>query len=104
MWCFCETAFYGHAAASTQAEPVPNKNIGNFIFKHILFAYSFEPESVSIVCVRISKLLRSPRINSKESIPPAYVAWQAGTTNPVPTRFLALIDCFIIPALVDVSL
>ncbi len=29
---------------------------------------------------RILKLLRSPRIDSKESIPPAYVARQAGTT------------------------
>ncbi len=28
---------------------------------------------------RIFKLLRSPRIDSKESIPPAYVAWRAGT-------------------------
>ncbi len=27
------------------------------------------------------KLLRSPRIDSKESIPPAYVAWLAGTTT-----------------------
>jgi hypothetical protein len=26
----------------------------------------------------IFKLLRSPGINSKESIPPAYVAWRAG--------------------------
>jgi hypothetical protein len=34
---------------------------------------------------RILKLLRSPRIDSKESIPPAFAAWRAGTT----TRFLA---------------
>jgi hypothetical protein len=31
--------------------------------------------------VRIFKLLRSPGIDSKESIPPAYVAWRAGTTT-----------------------
>ncbi len=30
---------------------------------------------------RIFKLLRSPRVNSKESTPPAYVAWQDGTTT-----------------------
>ena len=30
---------------------------------------------------RILKLLMSPRIDSKESISPAYVAWQAGTTT-----------------------
>ncbi len=29
----------------------------------------------------ILKLLRGPGINSKESIPPAYVAWRAGTTT-----------------------
>jgi hypothetical protein len=28
---------------------------------------------------RIFKLLRGPGIDSKESIPPAYVAWRAGT-------------------------
>jgi len=28
----------------------------------------------------IFKLLRNPGIDSKESIPPAYVAWRAGTT------------------------
>jgi hypothetical protein len=29
----------------------------------------------------IFKLLRSPGIDSKESIPPAYEAWRAGMTN-----------------------
>jgi hypothetical protein len=29
----------------------------------------------------IFKLLRGPGIDLKESIPPAYVAWQAGTTS-----------------------
>jgi hypothetical protein len=32
---------------------------------------------------RICKHLRSAGIDSKESIPPAYVAWWAGTTNRV---------------------
>jgi hypothetical protein len=31
---------------------------------------------------RIVKLLRSPGINSKASIPPAYVAWRASTRYP----------------------
>ncbi len=35
-----------------------------------------------------------------ELIPPAFVAWRPDTTNPIPTRFLALIDCSKIPALV----
>ncbi len=30
---------------------------------------------------RIFKLLRFPRIDSKESIPPAYEAWRAGTAT-----------------------
>jgi hypothetical protein len=48
---------------------------------------------------RICKTLRSLGIYSKELIPPAYVAWRPGTTNPIPTRFLAPIDCSKIPAL-----
>jgi hypothetical protein len=35
-------------------------------------------------CDGISKLLGSPGIDSKESIPPGYIGWRAGTT-----RFLA---------------
>ncbi len=32
-----------------------------------------------VAVARIFKLLRSPGIDSKESIPPAYVAWWSGT-------------------------
>jgi hypothetical protein len=32
---------------------------------------------------RICKRLRRPGIDSEDSIPPAYVAWRAGTTNMV---------------------
>jgi hypothetical protein len=32
---------------------------------------------------RICKRFRSPGIDSKESIPPAYVAWRAGTSNRI---------------------
>ncbi len=46
----------------------------------------------------IINLLMSPRINSKESMQPTYEAWTAGPTNPIPTRFLAPIDCLNIPA------
>jgi hypothetical protein len=37
---------------------------------------------------KICKRLRRPEIDSKESIPPAYVAWQVGTSNMavVPAR------------------
>ncbi len=42
---------------------------------------------------RIFILLRIPKIDSKESILPAYVAWQAGTTTYIPTQFLAPLDC-----------
>ncbi len=47
----------------------------------------------------IFKLLKSPGIDSKESIPPAYVAWRVGRyDNPIPTLFLAPdIDCSKIP-------
>ncbi len=33
----------------------------------------------SLIRARILKLLRSPRIDSKERIPPGCVAWRAGT-------------------------
>jgi hypothetical protein len=36
-----------------------------------------------------------------ESIPPAYVAWVGRYNNPIPTRFLASIDCLKIPALYE---
>jgi hypothetical protein len=39
----------------------------------------FKPVSRAGICKR----LRSPGIDSKESIPPAYVAWRAGTSNEV---------------------
>ncbi len=43
----------------------------------------------------------SPGIDSKESIPPAYVAFAGRYNNPIPTRFLlAPIDCLKIPALI----
>jgi hypothetical protein len=45
------------------------------------------------------KHLWSPGIDSKEWIPPAYVASRAGYDNPIPTRFLAPVDCLKIPAL-----
>jgi hypothetical protein len=38
-------------------------------------------EEVSAIRARIFKLLRSPRIDFKESIPTAYVNWRAGTTT-----------------------
>jgi hypothetical protein len=49
---------------------------------------------------RIFKRLCSSRIDSKELIQPAYVAWRAGkiTLWPIPTQFLAPIDCLKIPA------
>ncbi len=41
--------------------------------------YAFWTVSREIDRARICKRLRDPRIDSKESIPPAYVAWRAGT-------------------------
>ncbi len=46
----------------------------------------------------IFKLLRSPRIDSKESIAPAYVAWRTGTIT-FPYAVPDAIDCSKIPAL-----
>ncbi len=49
---------------------------------------------------RIRKRLRSPEIDSNESIPPAYVAGRAGTT----TLFLAPIGGLKIPTQIDFAL
>ncbi len=40
----------------------------------------------------------SPGTDSKESIPPAYVTWRAGTMTLFPTRLLASHNCSKIPA------
>jgi hypothetical protein len=44
-------------------------------------------QSKACTCVlpgaRTCKRIRRPGINSGDSIPPAYVAWRAGTTNRV---------------------
>jgi hypothetical protein len=75
-----------------------------------------------VACADILNPLRSTEMDSKESIPPAYAAWRAGTTtlfllgfqppycskipalvgwydNPIPALFLAPKDCSKIPAL-----
>jgi hypothetical protein len=52
----------------------------------------------ALCCARIIKHLRSPRIDSKESIPPAY-GLAGRYDNPIPSRFLVLIDCLKIPSL-----
>ncbi len=43
--------------------------------------------------------LKSPRLDSKGSIPAAYEAMASRYDSPIPTWFLAPIDCLIIPAL-----
>ena len=48
---------------------------------------------------RIFKILRCPRIDSKEPIPPGCVALAGRYDNLNHTRFLALMDCLKIPAL-----
>ncbi len=57
------------------------------------------PVHASHIRVQILKLLRSPGIDSKEPVPPGCVCSLAGRyDNPIPTLFLAPIDCFKIPA------
>jgi hypothetical protein len=71
---------------SIQAKTV---TIAEFLLRYL--SISNAPPRASIF-----KRLWSPGIDSKGSIPPAYVA---GRYNPIPTRFLAPIDCLKIPAL-----
>ncbi len=58
-----------------------------------IYQHSEEVMREGVIRARIFKLIRSPRIDSKEPVPPGCVAWRAGTTNPIPTRFLAPTDC-----------
>ncbi len=55
-----------------------------------------------VIRARILKRLWSPRIDSKEWIPPAYVAWRVASRydNPITPRFLTPIDSLKIPALI----
>ncbi len=53
-----------------------------------------------LIRARIFKLLRSPGINSKESIPPAYVAWRTGAKALFLLGSEAPIGCLKMPALV----
>ncbi len=65
-----------------------------------------ELTAIKRIWARICKRLSSPGIDSKESIPPAYVAWLAGTSNKVfvparqaGNRFLGSLKAFQIRAL-----
>ncbi len=53
---------------------LPNQEVNELLYIDI-------PMSKVLVRARIFKLFKSPRIDSRESIPPAYVAWRAGTTT-----------------------
>jgi hypothetical protein len=67
--------------AREDAAPLPQYNASSTA----CFSTSCPESSASCspkrIRARIFKLLRSPRIDSKESIPPAHVAWRAGTTT-----------------------
>jgi hypothetical protein len=68
---------------SSSSHPRANWNIGmtTFVLHSIWNIYSMPTKTVCRS--RICKRLMSPGFNSKESIPPAYVAWRAGTSNRV---------------------
>jgi hypothetical protein len=46
---------------------------------NLILIILFNMAPLRLTGARIFKLLRSPRMDSKELIPPAYVAWRAGT-------------------------
>jgi hypothetical protein len=77
------------------------------MFKYFPFMYATMGALILLqtdLRAQIFKLPRSPRVDSKESIPPAYVATRVGYDNPIPNRFLAPIDCFKIPALLAMQI
>jgi hypothetical protein len=84
-----------------QVENLPLENATHWAasFDEIALLYTSCPETPNFTPTvytgdDIFNLLRSPGIDFKESIPLSYVAWRAGRyDNPIPTRFLAPIDC-----------
>ncbi len=46
-----------------------------------IYQYSEEVMREGVIRARIFKLIRSPRIDSKEPVPPECVAWRAVTTT-----------------------
>jgi hypothetical protein len=50
-----------------------------YVRVEVVFKPSFVREFIKKTRARIFNLLRDPRMDSKEPIPPAYVAWRAGT-------------------------
>ncbi len=68
-------------------------------FLTILGSYSISGIDFSpITRARIFIFLRSPRIDSKDSIPPGCEAWRAGTTTLFLLDYQPPIDCLKIPA------
>ncbi len=47
----------------------------------VLTEHALAPPETELYRARIFKLLWSPEIDSKGTIPPPYVAWRAGTTT-----------------------
>ncbi len=82
---------YGFRPLYKTSDEKPKKNWQKNSIFHKWIVYIFcvgsikkakEPiiiQEYSLYKARIFKILRSPGIDSKESIPPAYVAWRAGT-------------------------
>ncbi len=70
--------------------------IRNGIFKRLRSPRIDFAAYVAWAC--IFKLLWSWGIDSQKSIPPAYIAWRGRYDNPIPTRFLTILDCYNIPA------
>jgi hypothetical protein len=70
-----------------------------FGFVGMLYIFTSLKLCETLYGARIFKLLRSPRIYSKEPIPQGYVAWRVGMTTPFRSRLLAPKDCLKIPAL-----
>ncbi len=61
-----------------------------------LFLLYFQKKNI---CAGIFKLLRSPGIDSKEIDSASLCSLAGQYVNPIPTRFLAPINCLKIPAL-----
>ncbi len=98
------SSFCNHQCSFRDGQWMRRSFLMTNVVQPFVFWYTSENETVKsgATWARIFKLLRRPRIDSKKPIPPAYVVG-GPVRHPIPTRFLAPIDCIKIPALKSTS-
>ncbi len=77
--CFCQLRRRSLLASRTVISRLFSVHLSSLLYNKSCTGTSFHACYLSSHRVRIYKRFRSPGIDSKELMPPAYVAWRAGT-------------------------